>query len=76
MQAKEMLREESRLTKWRALPADFGIPWRTVFGYFARWAKAGALKRILDQLRRRLRLRGRRCPQPPRPQRGRSRQHL
>lgn len=25
--------------KWRALPADFGIPWRTVFGYFARWAK-------------------------------------
>ncbi|MFC7263318.1 transposase [Streptomyces lutosisoli] len=19
-------------TKWRALPADFGIPWRTVFG--------------------------------------------
>ncbi|MCX5357088.1 transposase [Streptomyces mirabilis] len=22
--------------KWRALPADFGIPWRTVFGYFAR----------------------------------------
>ncbi|MFD9284720.1 transposase [Streptomyces mirabilis] len=40
--------------KWRALPADFGIPWRTVFGYFARWAKAGALKPILDQLRRRL----------------------
>lgn len=53
-----------------APPADFGIPWRTVFGYFARWAKAGALKRILDQLRRRLRLRRRRCPQLPRPQRG------
>lgn len=52
--------------KWRALPADFGIPWRTVFGYFARWAKAGALKRILDQLRRRLRLRRRRCPWPVR----------
>ncbi|MFD1276135.1 transposase [Streptomyces kaempferi] len=29
-------------TKWRALPADFGIPWRTVFGYFARWAKAAS----------------------------------
>jgi transposase len=57
-------------TKWRAPPADFGIPWRTVFGYFARWAKAGALKRILDQLCRRLRLRRRRCPQLPRPQRG------
>ncbi|MDQ0945816.1 transposase [Streptomyces sp. V1I1] len=52
--------------KWRALPADFGIPWRTVFGYFARWAKAGALKRILDQLRRRLRLRRRRCAWPVR----------
>lgn len=52
--------------KWRALPADFGIPWRTVFGYFARWAKAGVLKRILDQLRRRLRLRGSRCPWPVR----------
>ncbi|WP_405968989.1 IS5 family transposase [Streptomyces sp. NBC_00988] len=52
--------------KWRALPADFGIPWRTVFGYFARWAKVGALKRILDQLRRRLRLRRRRCAWPVR----------
>ncbi|MFI1168483.1 transposase [Streptomyces sp. NPDC020801] len=40
------------------MPADFGIPWRTVFGYFARWAKACVLKRILD----RLRLRGSRCP--------------
>lgn len=52
--------------KWRALPADFGIPWRTCFGYFARWAKAGALRHILDQLRRRLRLRGKRCPWPVR----------
>ncbi|MDF3142300.1 MULTISPECIES: IS5 family transposase [unclassified Streptomyces] len=52
--------------KWRALPADFGIPWRTVFGYFARWAKAGVLKWIFDQLRRRLRLRRRRCPLPVR----------
>lgn len=32
--------------KLRALPADFGIPWRTVFGYFARWATVGVLKRI------------------------------
>ena len=52
--------------KWRALPADFGIPWRTVFGYFARWAKAGVLRHVLDQLRRRLRLRRRRCPWPVR----------
>lgn len=53
-------------TKWRALPADFGIPWRTVFGYFARWAKAGVLQHVLDHLRRRLRLRRRRCPWPVR----------
>ncbi|NGO68078.1 IS5 family transposase [Streptomyces boncukensis] len=52
--------------KWRALPADFGIPWRTVFGYFSRWAKAGVLQHILDQLRRRIRLRSRRCPWPVR----------
>ncbi|MFH9426626.1 IS5 family transposase [Streptomyces sp. NPDC017529] len=52
--------------KWRSLPADFGIPWSTVFKYFARWAKNGVLKRILDQLRRRLRLRSRRCPWPVR----------
>lgn len=53
-------------TKWRALPADFGIPWRTVFGYFAHWAKAGVLKKILDQLRRRIRLNSDRCPWPVR----------
>ncbi|MFD0501752.1 IS5 family transposase [Streptomyces chiangmaiensis] len=46
--------------------ADFGIPWRTVSGYFARWAKTGVLKRILDQLRRRLRLRSHRCAWPVR----------
>lgn len=53
-------------TKWRALPADFGIPWRTVFGYFARWAKVGVLRHILDQLRRQPRLNRRRCPWPVR----------
>jgi transposase len=37
-----------------------------VFGYFARWAKAGVLRHILDQLRRRLRLHRRRCPWPVR----------
>jgi Transposase and inactivated derivatives len=40
--------------KWRALPADFGIPWRTVFGYFARWAKAGVLRHILAPVEGRL----------------------
>ncbi|MGW2785969.1 transposase [Streptomyces populi] len=48
--------------QWRALPADFGIPWRTAFGYFVRWAKVGVLQHVFDQLRRRLRLNRQRCP--------------
>lgn len=28
--------------KWRALPADFP-PWRTVWGFMARWAAAGMI---------------------------------
>src|SRR2546429_273783 len=39
---------------------------RTVFGYFARWAKADELKKILDQLRRRIPLQSDRCPWPVR----------
>lgn len=41
--------------KWRAMPSDFP-PWRTIYGYFARWAAAGVLGVIRDQLRRRIRL--------------------
>ncbi len=40
--------------KWRALPADFP-PFQTVFGFFARRARAGVLARIRDQLRARSR---------------------
>lgn len=50
--------------KWRSLPADYPAPWRTVYGYFARWAKNGVLPRILDLLRRRIRLRTGRSPWP------------
>jgi transposase len=28
---------------WQALPTDFGIPWRALFSYFARWAAAGVV---------------------------------
>jgi transposase len=35
---------------WRALPADFP-PWRTVYGFFARWAADGTLGRVHDALR-------------------------
>jgi transposase len=40
--------------KWRALPHDFP-PWRTVWGFMARWAAAGVVGQIRDQLRRRVR---------------------
>lgn len=39
---------------WRALPADFP-PWRTVWGFMARWAAAGIVGQIRDQLASRIR---------------------
>ncbi|WP_326594510.1 IS5 family transposase [Streptomyces sp. NBC_01803] len=47
--------------KWRALPRDFP-PWRTVYGFMARWAAAGVVGQIRDQLRRRIRLAMGRAP--------------
>ncbi|MBM7087299.1 IS5 family transposase [Streptomyces sp. S12] len=40
--------------KWRALPADFP-PWRTVWGFMARWAAAGIVNQIRDYLASRIR---------------------
>jgi transposase len=38
----------------RALPKDFP-PWRTCYGFMARWAAAGIVGQIRDQLRKRIR---------------------
>ncbi|GGW87797.1 hypothetical protein GCM10010320_81460 [Streptomyces caelestis] len=40
--------------KWRALPKDFP-PWRTCYGFMARWAAAGVVGQIRDQFRKRIR---------------------
>lgn len=40
--------------KWRALPADYP-PWRTVWGFMARWTAAGVIGQIRDHLRGRIR---------------------
>lgn len=40
--------------KWRALPKDFP-PWRTCYGFMARWAARGVIGQIRDQLRKRVR---------------------
>ncbi|WP_433307490.1 IS5 family transposase [Actinoplanes sp. CA-030573] len=49
--------------KWRALPSDFP-PWKTVYGFFARWAKNGVLEYVRDQLRRQIRVTAGRCARP------------
>jgi putative transposase len=48
---------------WRALPADFP-PWRTVYGWFARWAADGTMDRVHDTLREQVRVADGRNPQP------------
>ncbi|MEV7526798.1 IS5 family transposase [Streptomyces sp. NPDC091371] len=40
--------------KWRALPADYP-PWRTVWGFMARWAACGVINQIRDALAGRIR---------------------
>ena len=41
--------------KWRAMPSDYP-PWRTIYGFARRWAAAGGIGVIRDQLCRRIRL--------------------
>ena len=37
--------------KWRALPSHYG-PWHTLYMRMSRWAKAGVLDRLFEQLQR------------------------
>jgi putative transposase len=48
---------------WRHLPHDFP-KWQTVYHYFRRWPDDGTLQRIHDALRRRVRIRAGREPEP------------
>jgi transposase len=52
---------------WRQLPADFP-PWQTVDWYFARWEEQRVTLRMLDALRRQLRLADGRDAEPSPPQ--------
>ena len=38
--------------KWRSLPSEYG-PWHTIYTRMSRWAKAGVLDRVFEQLQRR-----------------------
>jgi transposase len=47
----------------RAVPADFP-PWRTVYGFFTRWHRAGVLDRICAELLPAVRMAAGYCPLP------------
>jgi putative transposase len=48
---------------WRMLPKDYP-PWQTVYGYFARWKRDGTWQTLHDALRRCVRLKAGRKPEP------------
>ena len=48
---------------WRLLPHDFP-PWRTVYHYFRAWRLSGVWERLHSALRKRVRVRLKRSPQP------------
>jgi putative transposase len=49
---------------WRAIPHDFGIPWKTVYNYFRAWITNGTWDQLVDALRQRTRQAAGRDPQP------------
>ena len=49
---------------WRALPHDFGVPWKTAYNYFRAWIASGTWDHLVDTLRQRTRTAAGRDPQP------------
>jgi putative transposase len=49
---------------WRAIPHDFGIPWKIVYNYFRAWITNGTWGQLVDTLRQRTRTAAGRNPQP------------
>lgn len=49
---------------WRAIPHDFGIPWKTAYNYFRVWITNGTWDHLVDTLRRRTRTAAGRNPEP------------
>ena len=50
--------------KWRNLPADFRVPWRTVHAIFTRWWQDGDLYALHNDLREQVRIADGREPEP------------
>src|SRR5947207_1374709 len=49
---------------WRAIPHDFGIPWRTIYNYYRAWTADGTWERLVAALRIRARRAAGRDPEP------------
>jgi putative transposase len=49
---------------WRAIPHDFGIPWKTVYNYFRAWTDDGTWGQLATALRMRVRRAAGRDPEP------------
>jgi putative transposase len=49
---------------WRAVPHDFGIPWKTVYNYFRAWSADGTWDQVVTALRMRVRRAAGRDPDP------------
>src|SRR5260370_764078 len=49
---------------WRAIPHDFGIPWKTLYNYFRDWSDDGTWDRIQVALRMAVRAAAGRDPDP------------
>jgi putative transposase len=49
---------------WRAIPHDFGIPWKTVSNYFRAWIDDGTWEQLVTALRMRVRRTAGRDPDP------------
>jgi putative transposase len=49
---------------WRAIPHDFGIPWRTVYNYLRAWTADGTWQDLQDALRYQVRRAAGRDPEP------------
>ena len=50
--------------QWRAIPKDYGVNWRTVYGLFRQWSDDGTLERMHAALRERVRMKAGKVPTP------------
>jgi putative transposase len=50
--------------QWRAVPRDYGVHWRTVYGYFRQWSADGTLETLHAALRGHVRKKAGKEPTP------------